>query len=88
MAQSIELPFFVTSLQDNLKGTIRNIQFLFLIRYAYIEFADKDAVTNAILLNETLFKGRQLKVSAKRTNVHGLVPRGGRGGFMPRYLIL
>ena len=30
--------------------------------YAYIEFADKDAVSNSLLLNETVFKGRQLKV--------------------------
>lgn len=30
--------------------------------YAYIEFVDKDSVDNALLLNDTLFKGRQLKV--------------------------
>jgi len=52
--------------------------------FAYVEFADKDSVTNAVLLNETLFKGRQLKVGAKRTNHPGLTTRGrGRhfGGF-------
>jgi len=47
--------------------------------FAYIEFADKDSVPNAVLLNETLFKGRQLKVMSKRTNVPGLAVRG-RGG--------
>jgi len=55
--------------------------------FAYIEFADKDSVPNAVLLNETLFKGRQLKVMAKRTNVPGLAVRGRgsapRGYFRP-----
>jgi len=46
--------------------------------FAYVEFADKDSVGNAVLLNETLFKGRQLKVISKRTNVPGM-NRGGRG---------
>merc|ERR1712070_653556 len=32
--------------------------------YAYIEFAAKDAVENALLLNESEFRGRALKVSA------------------------
>ena len=40
--------------------------------FAYIEFAEADSVSNALLLNETLFKGRQLKVSAKRTNLPGM----------------
>ncbi|KAJ8598317.1 hypothetical protein CTAYLR_007545 [Chrysophaeum taylorii] len=47
--------------------------------YAYVEFEDKDSVANAVLLDNSIFKGRQLKVSAKRTNVPG---RGrGRGRF-------
>jgi len=61
--------------------------------YAYIEFADKDAVSNSVLLNETLFKGRQLKVIAKRTNVPGLNRRGRyhrgippRGYYRPYYM--
>ena len=29
--------------------------------FAYIEFADSEAVENALLLNESLFKGRELK---------------------------
>jgi len=45
--------------------------------YAYIEFADKESVESALLLNDSIFKGRQLKVMAKRVNVPGL--RGGRG---------
>lgn len=44
--------------------------------YAYIEFADEESVSNAMLLNETLFRGRQLKVTPKRTNIPGLAARG------------
>eukprot|EP00735_Rhodelphis_limneticus_P015037 TRINITY_DN917_c0_g1::TRINITY_DN917_c0_g1_i1::g.16135::m.16135 TRINITY_DN917_c0_g1::TRINITY_DN917_c0_g1_i1::g.16135 ORF type:complete len:231 (+),score=20.18,sp/Q28ZX3/PABP2_DROPS/51.79/3e-54,RRM_1/PF00076.17/4.2e-17,RRM_6/PF14259.1/3.7e-13,RRM_5/PF13893.1/1.8e-09,DUF812/PF05667.6/0.028,DUF972/PF06156.8/0.044,DUF4055/PF13264.1/0.17 TRINITY_DN917_c0_g1_i1:44-694(+) len=48
--------------------------------YAYVEFADKESVPNALVMNETLFRGRQLKVSPKRTNVPGFARgRGGRG---------
>ncbi|KAI0562866.1 RNA-binding domain containing protein [Gracilaria domingensis] len=46
--------------------------------YAYVEFKDQHAVQNALILNEAMFKGRQLKITAKRTNVPGLA-RGGRG---------
>nr|XP_027196914.1 polyadenylate-binding protein 2-like isoform X2 [Dermatophagoides pteronyssinus] len=71
------------------------ISFYSILRYAYIEFADKDSVETATALDESLFKGRQIKVNAKRTNRPGLSttnrpPRGrgimgrGRGGFFPR----
>ena len=33
--------------------------------FAYIEFADKDSVQTAMALDESLFRGRQIKVSAK-----------------------
>ncbi|KAK9768089.1 hypothetical protein K7432_001536 [Basidiobolus ranarum] len=54
--------------------------------YAYIEFADTSSVTNAMVLNESLFRGRLLKVTPKRTNVPGMTRgrgrgRGFRGGF-------
>jgi len=57
--------------------------------FAYIEFADKDSVQTATALDESLFKGRQIKVSAKRTNRPGIssTNRGrgargrGRGGY-------
>lgn len=52
--------------------------------YAYIEFAEAEAVEAAVALNESEFKGRQLKITAKRTNVHGFGGRGkgkGKGGF-------
>ncbi|DAZ96258.1 TPA: hypothetical protein N0F65_012561 [Lagenidium giganteum] len=50
--------------------------------YAYIEFASKDAVESALLLNDTMFRGRQLKVTPKRQNIRGFnyMNRGGRGG--------
>ncbi|GKU97964.1 hypothetical protein SLEP1_g11031 [Rubroshorea leprosula] len=40
--------------------------------YAYVEFLEAEAVQEAILLNETELHGRQLKVTAKRTNVPGM----------------
>lgn len=54
--------------------------------YAYVEFKDVESVDNAVVLNESIFKGRPLKVSVKRTNVPGLKSRGrgrgrGRGGY-------
>ena len=39
--------------------------------FAYIEFEHVDAVELAMLLNETVFRQRQIKVTAKRTNIHG-----------------
>ncbi|ORX51898.1 RNA-binding domain-containing protein [Hesseltinella vesiculosa] len=48
--------------------------------YAYIEFAESSFVNNAVSLNESLFRGRLLKVTPKRTNVPGFAARGrGRG---------
>jgi polyadenylate-binding protein 2 len=47
--------------------------------YAYVEFADEDSVSNAVLLNDTMFRGRQIKVSAKRTNIPGMNRKGGKG---------
>jgi polyadenylate-binding protein 2 len=47
--------------------------------YAYIEFAEKVSVENALKLDDTPFKGRQLKVVPKRTNIAAFA-RGGDGG--------
>jgi len=55
----------------------------YLSSFAYVEFSEADAVTNATTLNDSYFRGRLLKVTAKRTNVPGMSPRGrgrGRGG--------
>ncbi|VDN37217.1 unnamed protein product [Gongylonema pulchrum] len=55
--------------------------------FAYIEFSDKEAVQTALALDESLFRGRQIKVCAKRTNRPGVSttnrpPRGrGRGNM-------
>ncbi|PQE07613.1 hypothetical protein CJF30_00007331 [Rutstroemia sp. NJR-2017a BBW] len=52
-----------------------------LCRYAYVEFTEPSLVAQALVLNESLFKGRNLKVVPKRTNVPGMQRgRGGRGG--------
>ena len=54
--------------------------------FAYVEFGDKDSVQTAQALDDSLFKGRQINVTPKRTNRPGIsttdrVPRGGgRGG--------
>ncbi|XP_074644735.1 polyadenylate-binding protein 2-like [Tubulanus polymorphus] len=62
--------------------------------FAYIEFADKDSVTTAQALNDSLFRGRQIAVMVKRTNRPGISstnrpPRGrgrGRGrGYNPYF---
>ncbi|XP_050733547.1 polyadenylate-binding protein 2-like isoform X1 [Eriocheir sinensis] len=63
--------------------------------FAYIEFAEKDSVQMAMALDESLFRGRQLKVMPKRTNKPGIStsnrpPRGvriarGRGRFYSGY---
>lgn len=62
--------------------------------FAYVEFVEIEAVQNAVLLNESELHGRQLKVSAKRTNVPGMKQYrgrrpnsyfGSRMPFMPGY---
>ncbi|KAK2760860.1 cytoplasmic RNA-binding protein [Arachnomyces sp. PD_36] len=63
--------------------------------YAYVEFSEPNLVAQALVLNESVFRGRNLKVVPKRTNLPGMTrgrgrgaPRGrggfGRGGFLPR----
>eukprot|EP00919_Chromeraceae_sp_WS-2016_P007404 GHVR01017396.1.p1 GENE.GHVR01017396.1~~GHVR01017396.1.p1 ORF type:complete len:210 (+),score=61.30 GHVR01017396.1:86-715(+) len=53
--------------------------------FAYVEFSDPCAVENAVLMNDTMMRGRLLKVTRKRTNLHGFnrarmrVRRRGRG---------
>lgn len=67
--------------------------------YAYIEFQDEAAIPHAVSLNDTSFRNRTLKVTAKRKNLPGFshrgrgairgahrsfLSRGGRGGFRGR----
>uniref|UniRef100_A0A8C5PJ05 RRM domain-containing protein n=1 Tax=Leptobrachium leishanense TaxID=445787 RepID=A0A8C5PJ05_9ANUR len=40
--------------------------------FAYIEFSDKESVRTSIALDESLFRGRQIKVVPKRTNRPGI----------------
>ncbi|XP_076267197.1 polyadenylate-binding protein 2-like [Rhynchophorus ferrugineus] len=53
--------------------------------FAYIEFADLDSVQTAMAMDESLFRGRSIKVMAKRTNRPGISstnrPPRGRGGY-------
>jgi len=49
--------------------------------YAYVEFSEPSLVAPALVLNDSVFKGRNLKVVPKRTNLPGMGgARGGRGG--------
>lgn len=57
--------------------------------FAYIEFGSKDFVETALAMNDSLFRGRQIKVMLKRTNRPGLCttnrfPRGFRGRGIAR----
>ena len=56
--------------------------------FAYVQFTDKDSVQTAMALDDSLFKGRQIKVMPKRTNKPGITstnrPPRGRGGFRAR----
>ncbi|KAI5288778.1 cytoplasmic RNA-binding protein [Ascosphaera aggregata] len=50
--------------------------------YAYVEFSEPSLVAQALVLNESVFRGRNIKVVPKRTNVPGMSARGrARGGF-------
>lgn len=50
--------------------------------YAYVEFAEPAVVAHALVMNESMLKGRNLKVTPKRTNIPGM--NRGRGGFFGR----
>merc|ERR1719193_2894172 len=54
--------------------------------FAYVEFSDKDSVSTAMALDDSLFRGRQIKVMPKRTNKPGIstTNRPGRGGRISR----
>ncbi|KAF1928646.1 RNA-binding domain-containing protein [Didymella exigua CBS 183.55] len=55
--------------------------------YAYVEFTEPSLVSEALVLDNSQFRNRNLKVVPKRTNLPGMTrggrggPRGGRGGF-------
>lgn len=67
----------VTILMDKFTGNPKG--------FAYVEFSDPSSVAQALVLNDSLFRGRNLKVTPKRTNVPGMGGRGrGRGGGFAR----
>ncbi|KAF2399123.1 RNA-binding domain-containing protein [Trichodelitschia bisporula] len=51
--------------------------------YAYVEFSEPRLVTQALVLNDSVFRGRNLKVIPKRTNLPGMTRGRGRGGGPP-----
>ena len=56
--------------------------------FAYVEFSDKISVQPAMALDDSLFRGRQIRVMPKRTNKPGITstnrPPRGRGNFRAR----
>nr|GEU64367.1 phospho-2-dehydro-3-deoxyheptonate aldolase 2, chloroplastic-like [Tanacetum cinerariifolium] len=58
--------------------TIRSNKFGQPKGYAYVEFVEPEAVQEALLLNESELHGRQLKITAKRTNIPGMKVFRGR----------
>jgi len=62
----------ITILVDKFSGSPKG--------FAYVEFGDEHNVYNALLLNDSLFRARQLKVIQKRTNVPGMGKDKGEKG--------
>lgn len=48
--------------------------------FAYVEFKNVEDVTTALILDQTEFKGRQLKIQQKRSNLPGMAATSSRGG--------
>lgn len=76
-----ELQAFFASCGPVVRVTILNDKWTGPKGYAYVEFKEPESVLNAMILNETPFKSRQLKISPKRTNVPSFMR--GRGGARP-----
>jgi len=53
--------------------------------FAYVEFAEPEFVDAAMALDNSLFRGRLIKVTAKRTNVPGFNRGRGRGTYRGGY---
>ncbi|ESO09688.1 hypothetical protein HELRODRAFT_126215, partial [Helobdella robusta] len=51
-------------LRDKFSGKLKG--------FAYIEFSDVVSIDLTLKLNDSLFCGRQIKVTAKKTNIHVL----------------
>lgn len=53
--------------------------------FCYIEFASPASVQNALVLSDSIFRDRTIKVTPKRTNLPGLVGGPARGGYRGGY---
>ncbi|KAG6378487.1 polyadenylate-binding protein 2 [Boletus reticuloceps] len=49
--------------------------------FAYVEFAESDFIDAALTMDNSLFRGRLIKVTTKRTNVPGFNRGRGRGAY-------
>jgi len=58
--------FFKAHFQDYLCYLARDGSLMVLRRYAYVEFTEPNLVAQALVLNESLFRGRNLKVGYNR----------------------
>ncbi|NWZ34779.1 PABP2 protein, partial [Brachypodius atriceps] len=68
-----------------LQGVPGAVLTLFSHSYAYIEFEEQSSVKAAVELDESVFRGRVIKVLPKRTNMPGIssTDRGGYRGYFP-----
>jgi len=53
--------------------------------FAYVEFAEPEHIDAALAMDNSLFRGRLIKVTAKRTNVPGFNRGRGRGSYRGGY---
>jgi len=53
--------------------------------FAYVEFAEPEHIDAALAMDNSLFRGRLIKVTAKRTNVPGFNRGRGRGMYRGGY---
>ncbi|NXD30643.1 PABP2 protein, partial [Spelaeornis formosus] len=65
---------------EGLQGVPGALLTLFLHSYAYIEFEEQSSVKAAVELDESVFRGRVIKVLPKRTNMPGISSTD-RGGY-------
>ena len=49
-------------------------RFVLITRYAYVEFAESSIVQNALVLNESMFRGRLLMASPNSHHLLSTVP--------------
>lgn len=55
--------------ESRIRDIFDTLTSIFHLSFAYVEFVDKSSIVNALKLDGTTFKGRQIKVLPKRQNV-------------------